>query len=558
MEEYWLAPGICIDGGKYRIEKVLGDGGFGITYLGYDERLGRKVAIKEFYLKGCCYRRSGSLMVYASDEKKAVFEKAKAQFIKEGRVLALLGEQAGVVNVYTFAEENNTAYLVMEYVEGQSLDEYVKAGGGKLSVSSTLAIMKPVIHALAGIHKRGVIHRDISPDNIMITADRKVKLIDFGAARQYGDYNEDKVFKGGYTPLEQVSANGQVGPYSDIYSVCATMYTCISGRMVTPARERLRHDDLQTFSKLGIDVKPSVEAAIMKGLALYPEDRGIQNGEDLYKLLYEEAPPKTQKDIGVVNAVNKMISDVKQDQKNDRKKKRVAGIVIAVGLVALVVLFLVTGGWHFLHRTPNDIEHEKGGSIEQIKDSGSENTDDGEDADNGETAYDSEIDDNDEGIDDGEEIGGYEKNEAGDEKVTSEAMEQYGEEVYALYQDVHNANDIEFVRDENLKAAAKWAAEAAVSEAEASGYSNEAELNAILRKAGNEALLEFKEYSAGWLIYTIAEKTDAQVVKAALDGYVDNMNEENDGALTLDNCESLGIGVARADDGTYFFAVFYR
>lgn len=533
MEEYWLAPGICIDGGKYRIEKVLGDGGFGITYLGCDERLGRKVAIKEFYLKGCCYRRSGSLMVYASDEKKAVFEKAKAQFVKEGRVLALLGEQAGVVNVYTFAEENNTAYLVMEYVEGQSLDEYVKARGGKLSVSRTLAIMKPVIHALAGIHKRGVIHRDISPDNIMITADRKVKLIDFGAARQYGDYNEDKVFKGGYTPLEQVSANGQVGPYSDIYSVCATMYTCISGRMVTPARERLRHDDLQTFSKLGIDVKPSVEAAIMKGLALYPENRGAQNGEDLYKLLYEEVPSKTQKDTGVVNAVNKMIADVKQDQKNDRKKKRAAGIVIAVGLVALVVLFLVTGGWHFLHRTPNDIEHEKGGSIEQIKDSGSENTDDGEDVDNGETAYDSEIDDNDEGIDD-------------------------GEEVYALYQDVHNANDIEFVRDENLKAAAKWAAEAAVSEAEASGYSNEAELNAILRKAGNEALLEFKEYSAGWLIYTFAEKTDAQVVKAALDGYVDNMNEENDGALTLDNCESLGIGVARADDGTYFFAVFYR
>ena len=142
--------------------------------------------------------------------------------------------------------------------------------------------------------------------------------------------------------------------------------------------------------------------------------------------------------------------------------------------------------------------------------------------------------------------------------MTAEDLEQYGEEVYALYQDVHNANDIEFVRDENLKAAAKWAAEAAVSEAEASGYSNEAELNAILRKAGNEALLEFKEYSAGWLIYTFAEKTDVQAVKAALDGYVDNMNEENEGAMTLDNCESLGIGVARAEDGTYFFAVFYR
>lgn len=543
MEEYWLSSGTCVDGGKYRIEKVLGDGGFGITYLGYDERLGRKVAIKEFFLKGYCYRETGSSMVYACDEKKAAFEKAKAQFIKEGRVLALLGEQAGVVNVYTFAEENNTAYLVMEYVEGQSLDEYVKVGGGKLSVSRTLAIMKPVIHALAGVHKRGVIHRDISPDNIMITADRKIKLIDFGAARQYGDYNEDKVFKGGYTPLEQVSANGQVGPYSDVYSVCATMYTCISGRKVMPARERLKHDELRTFSELGIDVKPSVEAAIMHGLALYPEDRGIQNGEDLYKLLYADDPSKTQKDTEMVNVVNKMISDVKQDQKYDRKKKKITGIVVAV---VLVVLLLATGGWYFLHRTSDDTEHEQDGTVGQINGGGSENADNGDDVDNGEN------------VDNSEKTGGDETSEARVEQVAAEALEQYGEEVYALYQDVHNANNIELVRDENLKAAAKGAAEAAVSEAAASGYSNEAELNEILRQAGNEALLEFKEYSAGWLMYTFAEKTDVQVVKAALDSYVDGMNKENDGTLTLDNCTSLGIGVARADDGTYFFAVFYR
>lgn len=102
----------------------------------------------------------------------------KRQYIEEGRVLAALGEQPGVVNVYTFIEENNTAYLVMDFVEGQSLDAYVKGRGGRLSVSETLAIMRPVIRALAGVHKRGVIHRDISPDNIMITHDRKVKLID--------------------------------------------------------------------------------------------------------------------------------------------------------------------------------------------------------------------------------------------------------------------------------------------------------------------------------------------------------------------------------------------
>ena len=178
MEAHQLPSGTYLEQNKYYIERVLGDGGFGITYLGYDVKLQRKVAIKEFYMRGYCYRNPGDPNVYTeAGEKRENFEKMKQQYIEEGRVLAALGEQPGVVNVYTFIEENNTAYLVMDFVEGQSLDAYVKGRGGRLSVSETLAIMRPVIRALAGVHKRGVIHRDISPDNIMITHDRKVKRL---------------------------------------------------------------------------------------------------------------------------------------------------------------------------------------------------------------------------------------------------------------------------------------------------------------------------------------------------------------------------------------------
>ena len=281
MEEYWLPEGTYLEKDKYRIERVIGDGGFGITYLGYDEKLKRKVAIKEFYMRGYCYRRPDDERVYPCDGQKGnAFENEKLSFIEEGRVLAALNEQPGVVNIYNFIEENNTAYLIMDYVDGKSLEVYIKECGGRLSVPQTLLIMKPVIRALIDIHKRGIIHRDISPDNIMITNDRKVKLIDFGAAKQYGSYNENKVRKGGYSPLEQVVAHGQVGPYSDIYAICATIYTCITGVSVMPALERTNDDRLAAPSKLGVIIEPDAEETLMQGLALYSEQR-IPDAESL-------------------------------------------------------------------------------------------------------------------------------------------------------------------------------------------------------------------------------------------------------------------------------------
>ena len=343
MEEYWLPEGTYLEKDKYRIERVIGDGGFGITYLGYDEKLRRKVAIKEFYMRGYCYRRPDDERVYPCDGQKGnAFENEKLSFIEEGRVLAALNEQPGVVNIYNFIEENNTAYLIMDYVDGKSLEVYIKECGGRLSVPQTLLIMKPVIRALIDIHKRGIIHRDISPDNIMITNDRKVKLIDFGAAKQYGSYNENKVRKGGYSPLEQVVAHGQVGPYSDIYAICATIYTCITGVRVMPALERTNDDRLAAPSKLGVIIEPEADETLMQGLALYSEQR-IPDAESLYGRLYGSLEHKSEQHK-TNTAITKMISDIQREQKKKLRLTIAVGIVCVFAIVAGACIYLRKNG----------------------------------------------------------------------------------------------------------------------------------------------------------------------------------------------------------------------
>lgn len=309
----------------------------------------------------------------------------KQQYIEEGRVLAALGEQPGVVNVYTFIEENNTAYLVMDFVEGQSLDAYVKGRGGRLSVSETLAIMRPVIRALAGVHKRGVIHRDISPDNIMITHDRKVKLIDFGAARMYGNYNYLRVQKGGYSPIEQVTSGAQIGPYSDVY-----FQRTRNGDETTAASEATTQQILQTE----IDASP----------------------------------------------------------------------------------------------------------VEEVD------------------------------------------------------CTAYAQEFYDLCAKQHEAKGNTLTqRDEFTVAAKETAAKSA-----ALVYTSMDELNAALTEIGNQAIATYKIPNTGWVTYTFSLKEDVATVKQALDTYIAQMNEENQGTVDLDNCAYLGVSVARAQDGTYFWAVFYQ
>lgn len=502
MEAHQLPSGTYLEQNKYYIDRVLGDGGFGITYLGYDMKLERKVAIKEFYLRGYCYRNPGDTNIYTyADHRGATFEKMKQQYIQEGRVLAVLGEQPGVVNIYTFIEENNTAYLVMDYVEGQSLETYVKNKGGKLSVSETLSIMRPVIRALAGVHKRGVVHRDISPDNIMITYDNKVKLIDFGAARQYGDYNSNKVQKGGYSPIEQVTPQGQVGPYSDIYALCATIYTCITGTRVMRAVERAKADFLVPPSAMGIAIAPQTETTILQGLAVDPAQR-IVNAEALYKALYENQTQNRQTTVTSL-AVSRMLMDMQTDQKKKMRINRSAWIVCGI-----VLLLLAVGGGVFLRA--------KKGS-RAIEDTEITTT---------------------------EVVGA-------DEEVDFEA---YAQEFYDLCAKNHEVLGNPLSQREEFTNAAAYTAKESMSLT----YANSEELNAGLSEIGNRAMELYKLPNTGWVAYTFSVKEDVENVKKTLDAYIDQINAQSQGTIDLDNCKYLGVSVSRARDGMYFWAVFYQ
>ena len=278
--------------GKYLVGKVIGEGGFGITYLGWDLNLDMKVAIKEYYPSGLVTRVSASSPVVASytGEKAEYYNTGKNKFVQEAKTLARFFALPGIVGVKDFFQESNTSYIVMEYIEGVTLKEYLRQSGGKIPARKVLEWMKPLIHSLEEIHRAGLIHRDISPDNIMITDDDKVKLLDFGAARDIspdGGKSLSVMLKPGYAPEEQYRTHGSQGPWTDVYALCATMYKCMTG--VTPPEplERMREDTLQRPALLGAVLTPAQEEAILQGLSVDGRDR-FQSMEALERALYSD------------------------------------------------------------------------------------------------------------------------------------------------------------------------------------------------------------------------------------------------------------------------------
>ena len=513
MENCQLSAGTCLDHGKYNIAYVLGNGGFGITYCGFDVKLQRKVAIKEFFPKGYCYRNPGDPAIYPCDgEKKLVYERLKQQYISEGRMLARLGEQPGVVNVFNFLEENNTAYLIMDYVSGQSLSDYLRTHGGRLSVSETLAIMRPVIRALGGVHRQKVVHRDISPDNIMITSDRKVKLIDFGAAKVYGEYNADKVQKGSYSPLEQVTPQGQVGPYSDIYALCATIYHCITGVRIAPALKRQKTDDIILPSALGIPITPVLERTIMQGLAVYPEQR-IQDADSLYHCLYDTKPAGIKNPSSVTDAaVSQMLADIRNEQSKHRNFRKLAAVI------GVVAVFIIGAAIYMAFSTRKR---------DTPADMGISATDEQENASSG-TLEDENTDDVD--------------------------CDAYAQEFMELCIGEQAQAGRTLTEDTALmQASGEMARQGADLR-----YSGAGELNTKLSEIGNAVLERCHLENTGWVIYTFAGMADVETVKRAVDTYISELNANENGILNLDNCAYLGVCVAQAEDGTFFWAVLYR
>ena len=260
---------------RYLVGESIGEGGFGITYIGLDQTLSKRVAIKEFYPSGAA-NRTGELSdgVVITRGREGFFQKGVERFLVEAKSVAAFSEEDGIVDVLDHFRANNTAYIVMEYLDGENLRDYINHHG-RFRSGDLISLMMPVMKSLRTIHAEGIIHRDISPDNIMFTKNGKLKLMDFGSARYYT--NEERhmsvVLKKGYAPEEQYGSNTEQGPYTDVYALCATIYTCITGREPADSLDRLRYDSLTPPSSLGISISPVHEQALMHGLAVRAENR---------------------------------------------------------------------------------------------------------------------------------------------------------------------------------------------------------------------------------------------------------------------------------------------
>lgn len=276
--------------GKYLVGKVIGEGGFGITYIGFNMETDLPVAIKEYFPAELATRDTtqGNTITIFSGEARDLYRDGLEKYLREARNLSMFSDLPGIVTVKDFFYENETAYIIMEFINGMTLKDYLTKVGGRMRHNEVTKMMKPVLESMSKIHEVGIIHRDISPDNIMITRNKQIKLTDFGAARVF-DTEDTKsitvVLKRGYAPEEQYRAKGNQGPWTDVYALCATMYRMITGVTPQEALERIIEDNVEPLSKYDASIWPETEYAIMKGLSLRAQDR-YQSVEELIDALY--------------------------------------------------------------------------------------------------------------------------------------------------------------------------------------------------------------------------------------------------------------------------------
>ena len=268
-----LQPGTILCGGKYVIQNKIGEGGFGITYKALQNGLNRTVCIKEYFPAGRCGRATHARTVYVQGMNDNLFEKYRQAFVKEAKMLATLRHQ-NVVEVIDVFDENNTSYMVMSFIDGESLQSIVESRG-RISYPEAVNYIAQITNAVGYIHNNHILHRDIKPDNIMITADYKAILIDFGSAREF---EQDKtqvhtsMLTHGYAPTEQYTANSRKGSYTDIYAIGATMYFMLTGQVPLEAAARLT-ETMVAPKEIVPDLPDEVNRTILKAMQLKAENR---------------------------------------------------------------------------------------------------------------------------------------------------------------------------------------------------------------------------------------------------------------------------------------------
>lgn len=312
-----LNPGSKLNN-KYRILRFIGQGGFSFAYEAVQEPIGLKVCIKELIKK-----------------------ESRNTFLREGKILASLKSDS-IVKVLDYFEENNTSYIVLEYLEGITLKEYVKQYG-PISANQLFSSVLPLLSGLSLIHKHGLIHRDIAPDNLMVLGTDftgssfqtlHLKFFDFGTARESGKDDYTCTLKDGYSPIEQVSSQGDQGPTTDIYALSATLWYCLTGKIPDGAYSRLLDDNLKPPSSLGIEIDPELEDILMKGLSLQKENRP-QSADEMLILVR-----KTQ--MMNKNACHK-------SEKTFSKRK---SVFFAGGVFCFFAVLILSGIFLFHRNTP--------------------------------------------------------------------------------------------------------------------------------------------------------------------------------------------------------------
>lgn len=292
-EKHHLQPHTILKG-QYLVGCALGEGGFGITYIGWDMFLHIPVAIKEYFPSGVVIRDQGqhTVSVFAGKDEES-FLQGRSSFFREAQKVARFDNNVGVVSVKNCFLENGTAYIIMEYISGINLGAYAEVHGGKLTFTETLKLLRTPILTLEELHRASTWHRDISPENLMLAKDGKVKLIDFGSAMESDREKKTRVLmiRAGYSPVEMYSSTGEDGPYSDVYSMAATIYKLITGVTPPPATDRLDNDPLVPPSALGVkDISHAQEAALLKGMAVQVKSR-YQTMEEFFDGLYGKNAP---------------------------------------------------------------------------------------------------------------------------------------------------------------------------------------------------------------------------------------------------------------------------
>ena len=332
--------------GTYLVGCVLGQGGFGITYIGLDLNLNLKVAIKEFYPEGCVTRdgRTHTSVVPLPGEKKAFFEKGREKFVSEAQVLARFTDEPSIVGVRGFFHENGTAYIVMNFVEGETLKARAARSGGRLPAAEVLELIKPLCASLSRVHEAGLLHRDISPDNIIVKKNGMPVLLDFGAARQIsmtGEHSNTINVKHGFAPEEQYRTRGEQGPWTDVYALCATIYRLTTGVTPPQALDRLTSDvPITPPNQLGADFTPAQEAAVMHGLAVRAQDRISSMDQLLRELSLTTVRPVKQPEKPKPAEFDHY-EKTRGAAKPNARPKFLLPVLIGCGAVALALLLIL-------------------------------------------------------------------------------------------------------------------------------------------------------------------------------------------------------------------------